>query len=422
MSYRVLYILKSCIPEPLHVVELEDQLRGLAFSAEELKCRYDRLRSVMEKKKLDAALITDPYDYYYFTGSPPLPLDFREMYNIALIPLDGDPVIIVQSSAEEPTKREQNERAWIKKVRVYKVIDVAGELKTETPVDILRACFNELGLAAGNVGVELGHELRLGISYLDFVRLTKEMPRLNFTDASEAIWQLRMIKSRNELKCLRVSGEITSKGLDAVSEQARVGMTEREVAQILHKAIVENGGRDVWTFMSSGPYNYGHNCRGPTERKLSEGNLLWIDCGCTFDGYFSDIARDFAIGRVETKQAKMHDITRTVTNRLVEKLRPGTKLSEIDEQCTRYLAGLGLTPTFNTMCGELGHGVGLCVTEVPSIPVDDITIRPGMYLALEPGFITDYGCFQTEQNVAITENGPEVYSVAQTDLKIVRSS
>jgi Xaa-Pro dipeptidase len=386
---------------------LEDYVR---FDFQEFHSRHRRLKELMQQREMAATLITDPFDFYYFTGSTPLPMDFRGLYYVALLPLDGEPTIMVPLVTEEGARKE----TWIKNLHVYR--------STQDPVDILKSCFNDLDLTAGNVGLELGRKLGLGISHQDFVRLSKELPAVNFADASDMISDIRMVKSQRELECLRTAAGIASRALDAVAEHAKVGMSEKQVMQILDKTIVENGGLNAWSFVSSGPHNYAIINRGPTDRKLSEGNVLWIDCGCTSNGYFSDIARSFAIGRRESKQEKMHNIVVNVTSTLVNKLLPGAKISDIDKECANYLARFGLNPSFNIMCGELGHGVGLNVDEAPTIWAHDTTtILPGMYLAIEPGFITNYGCFQTEQNVAVTERGPEIYSVATTDLRVIRS-
>jgi Xaa-Pro aminopeptidase len=98
---------------------------------------------------------------------------------------------------------------------------------------------------------------------------------------------------------------------------------------------------------------------------------------------------------------------------------PGRPVSEIAAYCDDAIAGLGipLTSSVSGLAGRVGHGLGLSTTEPPSLAFGDPTVlEPGMVVTIEPGFATEFGIFHVEQNVAVTDKGPDVLSTAPWEL------
>jgi Xaa-Pro aminopeptidase len=100
-------------------------------------------------------------------------------------------------------------------------------------------------------------------------------------------------------------------------------------------------------------------------------------------------------------------------------VRPGVPVAEIANICNEAVKALNLPVTSNIsgLASRVGHGVGLVVTELPSINESDSTVlEPGMIVTIEPGVATSYGTFHVEQNVLVTSEGPLVLSNAQGQL------
>lgn len=359
----------------------------------------------MEKEGLDALFITEPLNYHYFSGASPSFSYTR--CTIVVFPREEKPVIITHEFVEESTRLE----TWMEDVRIYRTLK-------EAPFALIKEAFEALGLTSGSIGAEFGFEQRLGLAYSDFLRLKQELPRANFVDASHIFWRLRMIKSKAEAELVRRACEITSEAYEECFESIKEGMTEREVGKVFFGAMTKRGGSGPWCFINSGPYNYDVVSGSPTNHKLKKGNIIWIDGGCTFGGFGSDFSRIAAIGPPMEKQRKRYETTLRLTEMCVDAVEPGVKASEIANICDSGLKKTGLELTFRA--GRIGHGIGLMLTEPPHIAsYDDTVLEPGMTITIEPGFVTDYGVFQAEQNVLVTKDGHEILSIASTELHVI---
>ncbi len=372
------------------------------FPYSEYTQRWRRAQEKMRTNNLDALLITEPFNYHYFSGSTPSFSYAR--CNIMIIPQERKPVIIAHEFVEESTQRE----TWVKDIRLY-------ENLIEDHIPEIINVFQDLALDDGRIGAELGFEQRLGLSYNDFQAMKHKLPHVTFADTSSLFWELRMIKSTAEIQCARKACQITSEAFHVCFESITTGMTEKEIGDIFTSTIPKLGGTHPWCFINSGPYNYDVISGAPTNRQIHKGNILWIDGGCTYHGYNSDFCRIAAIGKPSEKQQAMYSKTLQLTDLCIKSVKPRVKASDIAHICAFELERQRLELTFRA--GRLGHGIGLMLTEPPHIANYDSTIlEPGMIITIEPGFVTDYGVFQAEENVLVTPKGFEILSTANTEL------
>jgi Xaa-Pro dipeptidase len=377
------------------------------FPDAEYAQRWCRAQEVMRRADLDALLITEPFNYHYFSGATPSFSYAR--CNIMVIPRDRNPVIIAHEFVEASTRRE----TWVTDIRLYDNL-------IEGHVPELIRVFQDLALGDGRIGAELGYEQRLGLSYNDFQAVTHTLANVTFTDASSLLWELRMIKSTAEIQCARKACQITSEAFHVCFESIVTGMTEKEIGDIFTRTIINRGGSHPWCFINSGPYNYEVISGAPTNHQVRKGNMLWIDGGCAYRGYYSDFCRVAVMGTPSEKQKAMYATTLQLTDLCINGIRPGVKASDIAHMCAVELERQGLDLTFRA--GRLGHGIGLMLTEPPHIANYDSTVlEPGMIITIEPGFVTDYGVFQAEENVLVTTDGFEILSTAPTELTRIAS-
>ena len=378
------------------------------FPDSEFRQRLARAKEEMAERALDALFITDGLNFFYFTGGSPPFSNARP--HIALLPKDGEPLLVVPEVSKEALRLE----SWISTLKSH--------LTFGAPIEMLKEMFRELGVESGRIGCELGKEQRLGISLSDFDRLKASLPDAQFVDASALLWNLRIVKSKAEVECVREACNITTKALNAAFEKARVGMRERQLANFFCNEVSKNGGFAPFTFVNSGPYNYNY-LLGPagfpsriSDQKLSRGNMLYIDAGCTYNGYWCDFCRMASIGKPSKEQISMHELIDNVTQECVDMVKPGIKISEIAEFCAEQMERAGYP--LKGQAGRMGHGVGLMVTEPPNVSFDDVTVlKPGMTFTIEPMIVMKYGCFATEQDLVVTEAGCEVLSKAPTEMQ-----
>lgn len=366
------------------------------FPIEEYAARWAAARAGMAEAGLNALLITSETNYRYLSGhvTPFWVSKSRPM--LLLLPLRGDPVLIAAAS-QGPTVMATSP---VRDVRLY-------EGFVGPAVDLLEAAINEHGLASGRVGAELGEEQRLGLPYADFADLQDRLPGMVFIDAAALLWRLRVIKSPAEIAYLRRAAAIASAAYRELFAAVRPGMTEREVfATFVASTIRQGAERPGYVPVHAGAGHYRRISAGPTDRPLARGDLLWLDGGCVVNGYWSDFARMVAIGPPTAAQRDRYRLVRAVMHDAVGAIRPGATMPALTERVRSGLAAAGVT--LNT-AGRVGHGLGLDITEPPSINATDETIvQPGMVLTMEPTSASDDGFFQLEENVVVTADGCEV--------------
>jgi Xaa-Pro aminopeptidase len=233
------------------------------------------------------------------------------------------------------------------------------------------------------------------------------LPQARFVDAADLLWHLRIRKSAAEIAYLCRSASIASAAYRDLFAEVRAGMTEQEVfATFVASTIRQGAERPGYVPVHSGAGHYHRHTMGPTTRALQAGDLLWLDGGCVYRGYWSDFARMVAIGRPTTAQQDHYRRVRAIMHTAVAAMRPGVTMGELAGLVQRACAAEGLP--FNP-AGRVGHGLGLDITEPPSInAVDPTVVEPGMVLTMEPTSATEFGFFQLEENVVITPDGPEV--------------
>ena len=132
----------------------------------------------------------------------------------------------------------------------------------------------------------------------------------------------------------------------------------------------------------SGAHGYEQINMGPTDRRLEAGDLLVIDVGATWRGYFCDFDRNFALGRATDETRAAYARVFEATEAGLAAVRPGRTAAEVWRAMATVADPAGRA---DTPVGRMGHGLGLDLTEAPSLAPDDRTVlEAGMVITLEP--------------------------------------
>lgn len=283
----------------------------------------------------------------------------------------------------------------------------------------LAALMGELGMATGKIGFELGFEQRMGFQIDTFLGLKDCLPEAEFVDAADLVWSQRIIKSANEIECHRRACQATSYVHDHVFPQIRKGMSEIEISRMTQQLMLEGGAEyPGFVIITSGKGNYERISKTATNRCLADGDILWLDLGARYRGYWSDFCRAGVVGGPDPVRAGLQDKIHEVTMRAAESIRPGTPVAEVARACGRELERMGFDATFE--CGRMGHGMGLMSTEPPSVTIyDDTVLQEGMIINLEPGLVDDRGVFDIEENFVVTKDGCECLSGGSRKLHVI---
>ena len=370
-------------------------MRG--FSIHDYKMRVDRALELMKKNNLEMLLITSPQNFRYFTGLDSYFWESPTRPWFLLLSINHEPIAVVPSIGKTALQN-----TWIKNIQTWQSPNPSDE-----GITTLQEAILSIKAESCLIGCELGKESYLRLSIKDFERLKKNMSKHKFVDASNIIWKLRMIKSDNEISKIKKIISIASKAFDELPNFINIGQSEIEIAKIMKQKLL-NYGADYTFYMScaSGPGGYSQIISNPTEKKVDEGDILIIDTGSTIDGYFCDFDRNFGFGNLPKSAILAYDILWEAAEIGMEKAKPGNTCADINNAMLKILNKN--CPVSNSV-GRMGHGLGLQLTEPPSIMSNDNTLlKENMIIAIEPCLEYAPGTMIVqEENILITKDGYE---------------
>lgn len=368
------------------------------FSREEMARRYGRAREEMGRLGLDALFITGEENFQYFAGAAASAALHASLTrpSVFILPLDGEPIIVTQGQDNLALG------SYVTDVRGYADL-------FEFPQAVVIRALRDAGATGGSVGVELGQEQRMGLPVGAYQDLTAAMTDVAFVDAAEVIVYLRMVKSEEEIACIRRAGDVTARARQRLFGMIRPGMTERETARLLRRLILEEGGDGTSFVMlllgipgSRNPFGY--------DRPLAAGQVIGVDTGARVGMYTIDYTRWGVLGPETDGLRRMYDALLEVNRTMAAALGPGVTCSEI------YRIGI---EAIEKACSDgnglerfgpsrMGHGQGMLITEPPSIHPDDHTpLEPGVVLSTEPGLTAEGIRMLWEDVYVISEDGSE---------------
>ena len=367
------------------------------FADEEFENRTLRAQNIMHEYKLDGILLTTPQNIRYFTGYDSQFWESPTRPWFVIVPLSGKPIAIVPEIGESEFKK-----TWLDEIKTW-----PSPRPEDEGVSLLKSNLENVKKTFGQIGLELGSEMALRMPISDFLKL-KEVVGTNLVDGSNAIWDMRMIKTNEELKKIKFVCSIASDAYNALPSTLSIGNTERDAVHKLKIDILKRGADSV-PFMPgiSGQGGVSQIVCGPTDRILDDGDILFIDTGSTFDGYFCDFDRNYAFGRVASDVEKVYQILWQATEIGIKTAIPGATTNDIFNAMNKVIQDGG---TIGNNVGRLGHGVGLQLTEPPSHRLGEKTIiKENMVLTIEPAIEYAPGkMIVHEENIIIQQDGAEL--------------
>ena len=371
------------------------------FPEKEYLDRYERGYALMERDGLDALVISEKNNYWYFSGLISYQLDHVQRPQICFLPKGGKPMLLVYGNDKAKTKA----LPWVGEVRAY--VDVPF------PEEMIAGCLKAMGLGETKLGFELGDDQRLGIPANYLLRLTEALPKAQIKDGTAALTEMRLIKSPQEIEFMRKACDISMKAYDRCLPQLRPGMTRREVADKLYISMIEEGAhpRHPGFLMLNASTRY-------DDRRYDKGDRMIADFGACYEGYYGDITRMAIFGPASEEQKKDHRMACDVIQLCFNAMQPDTPIAELSRVANRELVKRGYQAVDSPK--RIGHGIGMVRAEPPSLnEVEKELHRPGMILALEPKVRSEKSAVHLEEDVLITERGPEFLTTGREELRII---
>ena len=242
------------------------------------------------------------------------------------------------------------------------------------------------------------------------------------------------IKSKDELSLMRDAGRIVSDILDELQKAVAPGVSTWELDQLAEGLIYRKGAKPAFKGYLGFPACL---CASINEevvhgipskkRKLKEGDLMKLDFGVVYKGFYGDSARTIPVGKVSAEAKKLIDATREGLMQGIAAMLVTNRLHAIGHAVQSYVERQG----FSVVRDFVGHGIGRKLHEQPQVPnfgvpTDGMKLRPGMVLAVEPMVnvgthkvrvldddwtaVTEDGALSAhfEHTIAVTEDGPEI--------------
>lgn len=370
------------------------------FPVTEFHERLARAQVLMTQAGLDALLITTEAEFRYFTGflsqfwqSPTRPW-------FLLVPSTGRPTAVVPGIGYPPVAE-----TWIEDIRSW-----TSPQPEDEGVSLLTATMQEILGDRSRVGVPMGPETTLRMPLADYNRLCGNLPGYTFHDATDIVKSLRMVKSEAEIEKIAHVCRIASDVFDLIPGIAAAGQPLIETFRAVKIELLKRGADDVpYLVGAAAPRGYDNVISPPGNRPLTKGDVLMIDTGTVYDGYFCDFDRNYAIGSADRASAHAYSTLFEATNAALDIARPGATSGDLFRAMQKIIVGNGYA------CGNvgrLGHGLGMHLTEWPShTNTDETVLLPGMVLTLEPSLDINPGQGMVhEENFVLRENGPQLLS------------
>ena len=213
------------------------------------------------------------------------------------------------------------------------------------------------------------------------------------------------IKTQQEIKIMRQAGKLLAGIMKKVVSQTKENVSTPQLDQLAEKLIIKAGAKPAFK-------NYKPPSRTPTssggrgsfpatlctsinnqlvhtepkkEQIIKKGDIISIDCGLNYNGYFADMAVTIPIGKISSKAKKLIKVTKNSLDLVIKKIKPDIHLGDISSTIQSYVEKRG----FSVVRQLSGHGIGKELHEEPTIlnygkPGTGPILKPGMTLAIEP--------------------------------------
>ena len=360
--------------------------------------RMEKLKEIGKKAGIDAFLITSEQNMRYFAGFSVFSI---ERFAAIIIPVEKSaPTIIVPKLEEEKTR----EQSAFKEVRSYD--------DSENPAVSLGKVIKQLKLEKTVFGVE-------GTLPFKFYKmLERYSSKIRTEDASTIFSQLRIIKSDDELRKMKKAADIVAEGINAGIEFIKPGVSELAISSEIERAIKENGGESIPFCIVLSGSNSALPHGSPSSRKVREKDVVLMDIGTVYEGYYADLTRTVFVGKVANEQREVYNVVAEAQETAIKSVKPNVKAGEIDGSARKIIekAGYGKYFTHRT-----GHGLGLEVHEEPYIaPCNETVLKPGMAFTIEPGIYL-FGKFgvRIEDDIAVSKTRGKMLSTLSKELLVI---
>ncbi len=395
----------------------------LRISTAEHKSRIEKIQKQLRRQRIDALYLTNSTRILYTTGFAHIP---TERPLAAVIPKEEPPFFIAPHLEYDHIRQEC---PLASDVLTYP--DYPGRIH---PMRMFAKFMTQKGLASSRIATDSLEGAAGGYGYRG-PALRDLMRRAKFVAGRDIVDNMRLTKSKQEIRLLAESARWSELAHDILLENTQAGLHDAVVAvrssyDALARMLKKMGQSYAQLKIALSPVIVGFRGQiGPNsaiphavyaKNKIRRGDVLVTEAGVEIGGYTSELERTVVVGRPSSRAKRCFEAMLRAQDAALNGFRPGIRCSRIDEAANKSVEDSGLTEGLRH---HTGHGIGLDGHEPPWLdPGDRTVIREGMVFSCEPGlYFPGYAGFRHSDTVVITKRGMDFvthYPRALEDLTI----
>lgn len=358
----------------------------------DFKSRIKKLRTIMKEKSLDAVLISNFENQYYFSGLKAITYSRP----ILILVTDKETSLII------PTLEENHAKDKTDVDHLYIYHEVKDKEGAYSYLEQVQVMLNTLS-----------SEMTIGIEYnalpTQITLMLKEFGS-SIENIEKDITEMRAVKSDEEIEMIKESGQLVSQALKESVENARQGISELEMDYFGNEYLFKEVSKkypdstfDYFVMSPSGIERTNMPHVFSNSRKLEEKDIIIHSRQVGLNGYRAECERTMFIGEPTEKQREVFNVMVESQQAALDYIKVGVTAKEVNQQALDVIDKAGLK---EYVVHRTGHGIGIGVHEEPSLRFDnDLKLEAGMVFCIEPGiYIPGVGGFRHSDTVVLGEN------------------
>jgi Xaa-Pro dipeptidase len=360
---------------------------------EERMGRLARAQELMRQHGLSAVVVEPGSSLIYFTG---VRWWRSERLTAAVIPVTGEPLIVTP---------------FFERPSVQETLGVPAEIRVwqedESPTAVIANWLKERRLDRGQVGIEET------VRFFASDGLGKLLPGVRLVSANPVVRGCRMHKTPAEIALMQKANDVTIASIRWTAPRIKEGMTRDQIAAMIVASTQALGGdADGALVLLGEAAAYPHGSGKP--QVVREGEVVLIDCGCTVDGYASDISRTLVFGKVPADVRRVFETVAEGQQVAMRAAKLGTPCGQVDDAVRAFYEREGYGPGYKLpgLSHRTGHGIGMDGHEPVNLVHGEATpLDVGMCFSNEPGlYLPGKFGVRLEDCFHMTPAGPKFFS------------
>jgi len=380
------------------------------FAASEFEIRTRKAQTLMAARDLAGIFLTSEPDVRYFSGFQTLFWQSPTRPWFLFVPCKGKPVAIIPEIGAALMQK-----TWLDDIRTW-----SAPTPDDDGISLLQEILAPLAAKKARIGMMKGHETALRMPLGDFEKLKLALPGLEIVDVADLIQGLRMVKSAAEIEKLSQICAIGSASFARVPQIIAEGQSLEDAFRVFRREALAQGADDVpYVVGAADQGGYSDVISPPSRRRMQKGDVLMLDTGLTWDGYFCDFDRNWALERADDKARHAYDVLWRATEAGIAAARPGNTCRDLHQAMSSVISEIDDS---GGDIGRFGHGLGMQLTEQPSLATFDTTLlAPNMVLTLEPSLNYGDGLMMVhEEDIVIDAKGARLLTKrADAELPVI---